>query len=131
MVSSRMSFVLCLLLISINMCSRRDKSNFKGESLNSKPDTIINNMEINHSYLQGIWWSRPDDVSAVFNIIDDSLYYTEEQQSPFYVKVNKDTFSMSRGGEALKFQIRKLTSDSLVLLDLSLNRISRFYKPRK
>lgn len=71
--------------------------------------------------LQGVWWLDVNDVSALFKIEGDSLYYTEEMSSPYLIKVDGDLFWMTRENHKSDFKIKVLTKDSLVLYDKNIN----------
>ena len=62
-----------------------------------------------------------NDVSALFKIDGDYLYYTEDLKSPYLIKVKGDTFLMIRDKKELMFKLKLLTKDSLAFFDEKIN----------
>ena len=79
--------------------------------------------------LDGVWWLTPNDIHALFYVEGDSLYYTEEQTSPYWIRLRNDTLVMSRDGVVFSFRVRKLSQDSLVMYDHTLREVIKLYKP--
>jgi hypothetical protein len=71
--------------------------------------------------LQGVWWLDTNDVSALFKIEGDSLYYTEEMHSPYLIRVDGDSLWMIQENYERVYKIYTLTKDSLVLYDKSID----------
>lgn len=81
------------------------------------------------SDIQGVWWISNNDPSALFFVEGDSLYYVDEQESPYFLMVKGDTLRMLRDRIISSFAVVRLTPDSLIIFDPTVNdRIILFKK---
>lgn len=121
------SLAIVLLLLFVSRCSVRNTSdvNAVSKSVEIVPDTL---KPLSIDFLGGIWWLSPDDIHALFYVVGDSLYYTEEQQSPYLMELKESSLTLIRDSTLFKFEIRKLTGDSLVLYDGNTNEVTKLYK---
>jgi hypothetical protein len=78
------------------------------------------------NYLQGVWAENPND-NALFQIVNDSIYYTEHMDTPVSYKINGDTLIILYDGLTTKNLILKLDADNLVFRTED-NSINRLYK---
>jgi hypothetical protein len=85
----------------------------------SKIETMDENSR-KHS-LQGTWWSDDNQVSALFLVVGDSLYYTDDMESPYFIQLSSDTLTMEQGAFKRRVKVLKLTPDSLILYDSDIN----------
>lgn len=122
-----------LIVLSAVACSRKSIHQEEGDTplvkhvKDIKSDTTILNTP---KPLEGVWWLSPDDIHALFYILGDSLYYTEEQESPYFISVEKNNLIMSRDSSDFSFEIKKLSKDSLILYDKSLGEFTRLYRAK-
>ena len=78
--------------------------------------------------LQGSWWREASDTSATFFIAGDSLYYTDDQKSPYLITIANNIFQLSQDDVSLSFAIKKMTADSLVFYDAALGENIKFIR---
>ncbi len=114
------------------MCSSKDKKDTDTNDIKSQFEITLDTLKLDqYDFLQGVWWLNPTDNSALFNIVNDSLYYTEDQQSPYLIKIKGSALMMTRDSTTFKLEIKKLTHDSLILYDKNLNQITKLFKQSK
>jgi hypothetical protein len=113
--------LLCVVMaMSCTNKSGRSKASMESESLSA------GNVDIR--LLQGTWWREDTDSAAVFEIRGDSLYYTDEQDAPYFVNVKDNIFELTRDDVGMSFGIKKLTADSLIFHDPTLEDDVRFFR---
>ena len=120
------SIFFITLVVVINGCVKRGSNAFDGIANLNKREVASDT--IDPKLLEGIWWLDSLDNHALFYIIGDSLYYTEDQQSPYFIKMDKDTLVMSKDGITQKFQVVRLSRDSLWMYDQALKEMTQLYK---
>ncbi len=114
-----MYFILGLVLID---CGKPNPA-AQNQSVNS--DTL-NRLSL--LQLQGAWWSESNQQSALFLIADDSLYFTDEQQSPYFLRVTNNKIFLERDSLTKILYVEDLTADTLSLYDSSLHEKLRVFK---
>lgn len=132
-------FLLCSNLLIV-ACSNKDGKTASKDSSDPIADTLIvkhenkkphvQQKEFDASLLQGVWWLKKDDVSALFKIEGDYLYYTEDLNSPYLIKAKGDTLWMIRDKNKSAFKLKILTKDSLVFFDENINEDVSLIKKR-
>ena len=100
---------------------QNDDEKFVGPSVDTQPSFDIR-------LSQGYWWKDDADPSALFFIIEDSLYYADAQDAPYFVNCSDSTIQLQQDGFNSTFAINKLTSDSLILYDSSIGEQLRLFK---
>jgi hypothetical protein len=113
-------FIIVLSLISITSCSSW-QSNGNSESDSKEDTTIISTENSSNKYkdLIGVWWNANDveASSATFMFTDTSVIYPDqEENSEYKYKVINDMLTIYFEGYESKSKIKKLTSDTLVLI---------------
>lgn len=115
-----MKNILTVLLLIFFLSCKTEKKNVKStQNQNShKKDISISNNEsqvkkINKSLLNGIWAENIDE-NALFFIENDSIYYLDNQDIPFYIEFKDDSFSVHYDNFISNVKIKKLDNDSLV-----------------
>jgi hypothetical protein len=87
-----------------------------------------NSNRSNKDLLQGEWWLDPTDTQALFKIHGDSLYYTDQPDHPFLVRIAGEIIVFSQDGIDTRFTLVKLTKDTLAYRDFGLDEIVYFTK---
>mgnify|MGYP000971698416 CR=1 FL=1 len=95
----------------------------------SSSEGIPQNFDI--SLLHGAWWLNISDPHALFFIENDSLYYVEEQDSPYFVNVKNDILMLMNKEIKSQFKLRKLTVDSLVFYDPTIDEELHLFKKKE
>lgn len=119
----RLRYVLLSVVIAnslaLTACSQGNKPNGSIKPKEAMDSIVSDNQEnlVDLSDLQGVWWISDDDPSALFFVEGDSLYYVDEQESPYLLTVKKDTLEMLRGHSVISLTVLKLTADSLIIFD--------------
>ncbi len=113
------SFMVASVIGSILACStnlsERDPR-YKESSL-QKIDSADTSEYLNKSSLQGAWWSEQDSTKALFFVKGDSLYFTDQQNLPYYLQIKRDSFILNQDSFVRILKIVKLTPDTLKLYD--------------
>ncbi len=76
--------------------------------------------------LNGVWAENVDE-NALFEIINDSLYYLEDFENPVGIEIQKNAFVI-KGSVPVKCEILKLTTDSLWYIDEFNDDTTKLYK---
>lgn len=105
---TKLKLALIFLLSQILSCSTKPA--------NELPES---KKSLNKDFLPGAWWSD-DKISALFYIENDSLFYTEEQDFPYAIRISNDTLFMEQRDFRRSFKVIKLTADSLIFYDQSI-----------
>lgn len=100
-----------IFLIQNTSCQNKESATVKNMPQNS----------VDTKLLQGVWWSADNPVSALFTISGDSLYYTDNVNSPYLIRLSNDTLFMEQGSFSHNVTVTKLTGDSLVYYDGTIN----------
>jgi|GEM_PF-4669299 hypothetical protein len=119
-------FISLTSAIFLNGCAQ--KSAIEVDENTSHDYLKVTSDTIDSKLLDGVWWLDPNDIHALFYIIGDSLYYTEDQQSPYLIKLKNDTLIMSKTGTTFKYKLVRLSKDSLWMYDQVLDEMTRLYK---
>lgn len=131
----KIGFVIVALLVLIFLINSQSCSSRKANKERSVADTGINEDEqkayFNKKFLEGVWWIDANSVSALFFITKDTLYYTEQQEKPYAITIKGDTLSLNGENFVSFFRIKKLTKDSLVFYDYSINEDIKLFKRMK
>jgi hypothetical protein len=105
--SIQIYFMLIFMLLA---CSNQDKQV-------ADEDKFDPSNHFDLSLLQGAWWWEGNSNSALFQIVDDSLYYTDQQEAPYLLQVSGSKVTLKNDSSAKALRLEKLTKDSLVLYD--------------
>ena len=129
----KLTIFLQFSILMIIACGKNDGKIDSKDSANQKSDTLQlvteqvstkgqeQEKQFDVSLLQGVWWLDKNDVSALFKIEGDYLYYTEDLKSPYLIKVKGDLFWMTRDKKESVFKLKILTKDSLVFHDKNID----------
>lgn len=104
-------FFYTFLLVQVSSCQYK----------RSGPTENMPQNSVDTKLLQGVWWSADNPVSALFTISGDSLYYTDNVNSPYLIRLSNDTLFMEQGSFSHNVTVTKLTGDSLVYYDGTIN----------
>src|SRR5262245_9886891 len=123
--------VIMIFLLCISCTGRNERAMGRGSRADALGADKTNVGPVDISLLQGVWLGDESDPSAAFNIIGDSLYYTDEQDAPYFVAIEGKTFILRRDDVSMSFAFKRLTKDSLVLFDPILGEDVKFFKGRE
>lgn len=113
------------ILLSCNMYQNKDV-NQSGKAIDSIEVNTTGANILSIEALQGVW-AENEEENAIFYIKGDSLYYTESQENPIFIKLQGDTLLMM-GDVPVNCKIIKLTSDSLWYTDEFIKTPTKLYK---
>ncbi len=124
-------FILTSVLVSCSKSAR--EKNGETVPVNHKDSLGVRTVNkptvvLDPDLLDGVWWWAGEELHALFYVSGDSLYYTEEQSSPYSIFLKDDTLVMKRDGQAFRFTVKKLTADSLCLYDDTSGEMTRLFK---
>lgn len=125
-----------IVLIALMFCALLGCTNHR-DGTQKAAEEVVTSPKINAvapldtRLLEGVWWSDPEDIHALFFIDGDSLYYVEEQDQPFFMIVRDGMLSMARDSGVFRFEVKKLTEDSLILFNAEMNRLTKLYKSKE
>src|ERR1044071_7365392 len=103
-------------LILMFACGNPDKQELNGD----RSDTPVH---FDLSLLQGPWWWEGNSNSALFQIVDDSLYYTDEPEFPYYLQLSGNKVTLKSDSVLKMLRLEKLTKDSLVFYDSTIHKM--------
>ncbi|WP_299314623.1 hypothetical protein [uncultured Aquimarina sp.] len=110
-----------ILLIASSIVSCKE---VKTEDVSSLKENNLQ-IEFDRELINGVW-AEDKESNALFYIENDSIFYTGQQDKPYAIKLDKNSFSISYDNYISKAEILKLTKDSLVYV--SSKNITRLYR---
>lgn len=126
------SILLLTIGILIISCKTNSIQEIKTVDIANKKSIVIkhdtNKVIPTIGLLQGTWAENVNE-NALFYIQNDSLFYTENQDSPVLIKLHSDTLVIM-GDVPVNCKILKLTADSLWYIDQFNTTPTKLYKKK-
>ena len=125
------SSIVIFIIFSLSCSGKKVNSGTEASIAGIGKDEDIQKVLFDARLLEGVWWIDTNNVSALFFITHDSLYYTEQQDMPYAIAIKGDTLKLNREDFASFFKLKKLTGDSLIFYDFSTSEDIKLFKKKE